>query len=150
EGRGESGSGFATGWTGIGFRSIPVLLALLFAPAWLGGGLFVCAADPAPPTYEEAIRPIFARRCTVCHSAKNRRDLDLSGGLALDRWEAARAGTARHKVILPGRSAESELVRRLADPDDERRMPLQDAPLPDPQRELIRRWIDGRAPQSTP
>jgi hypothetical protein len=150
--------GVALGWfvsapsgrEAIGFRSITALLAFLVVSCWLGGGLPVRAADQAAPTYEEAIRPIFARRCTVCHSAKNQRDLDLSGGLALDTWEAALAGAARHKVIVPGRSAESELVRRLSDPDEERRMPLQDAPLPDPQRELIRHWIDAGAPRGTP
>ncbi len=119
-------------------------------PLWFLFSAELLAADPAPPTYEEAIRPIFARRCTVCHSAKNRRDEDRSGGLALDTWEAALAGTARHKVIVPGRSVDSELVRRLSDPDEERRMPLQDAPLPDPQRELIRRWIDAGAPRGAP
>jgi hypothetical protein len=103
--------------------------------------------DSSAPTYERDIKPLFARRCTVCHKASKRADLDVSGGLALDSLEAILAGTAREKVVVPGRSGESELVRRLADGDEERRMPLQDKPLPEPQQELVRRWINAGAPR---
>ena len=76
--------------------------------------------------------------------------LDISAGLALDSLEGILAGSARDKVIVPGKSRESELVRRLADPDEDRRMPLQDKPLSPPQQELVRRWIDSGAPQGNP
>jgi hypothetical protein len=86
----------------------------------------------------------------VCHNAKKRYDPELSGGLALDTFEGVLAGTGRHKVIVPGRAVDSELVRRLVDPDEERRMPLQDTPLPDPQRDLIGRWINAGSPRGFP
>ena len=89
----------------------------------------------------------FAKRCTVCHRASKRSMLDLSGGLALDSLEGILAGSARDKVIVPGKARESELVRRLADPDEDRRMPLQDKPLSPPQLELVRRWIDSGSPR---
>ena len=91
------------------------------------------------------IKPLFVKNCTVCHRASKRDDPDISGGLALDTYEAVLAGTKREKVIVPGRSAESELARRLADADDDRRMPLQDRPLAGPQQDLVRRWIDQGA-----
>jgi hypothetical protein len=50
-------------------------------------------------------------------------------------------------VIVPGDSARSELARRLIEPDEDRRMPLMDEPLPEPERALIRRWIDAGAPR---
>jgi len=103
--------------------------------------------DSAAPTYERDIKPLFARRCTVCHKASKRDQPDISGGLALDSFEGILAGAPREKVVVPGRSGSSELVSRLAERDEDRRMPLQDKPLPDRQQELIRRWVDAGAPR---
>jgi WD40 repeat protein len=124
------------------------LIGFLIGLAEQGG--FANAADPQRPTYEQEIKPILVQRCTICHSARNQKDPDLSGGLALDTFEAILAGTKRHKVVLPGRSAESELVRRLSDADEDRRMPLQEDPLPQVQRDLIGRWIDAGTPRGIP
>src|SRR6185437_12390793 len=100
-----------------------------------------------PPTYERDIKPLLAKRCATCHAAKKVDDPDISGGLALDSYEAALAGTKAHKVIEPRKPEASELVRRLTDPDEDRRMPLQDKPLGEPQRRLIERWIAAGAPR---
>jgi hypothetical protein len=130
----------------IGSRLIVVVLPLVIA-----GLTDSIRADESPsPNYERDIKPMFARRCTVCHNASNRGDLDVSGGLALDTFEGVLAGTSRRKVIVAGRSAESELVRRLGDADEERRMPLQEKPLPEKQQELVRRWIDAGAARGVP
>ncbi|MBX6311373.1 MAG: hypothetical protein IRY99_00390 [Isosphaeraceae bacterium] len=99
------------------------------------------------PTYERDVRPLLKKHCTVCHNAKKVDDADLSGGLALDTFEAALRGTAEHPVIRPGKAGESELYRRLVDPDEERRMPLSEDPLPEAERDLIRRWIEAGAPR---
>jgi hypothetical protein len=106
--------------------------------------------DLSAPTYERDIKPIVARRCTVCHRASKRDDPDISGGLALDSYEAILAGTTREKVVVPGRASDSAMVRRLAETNVERRMPLQDKPLPQSQQELLRRWIDQGAPRGVP
>jgi WD40 repeat protein len=117
---------------------LPGLLALLAATS---------ARSDEPPTFERDIKPLFAKRCTVCHNARKLDDPDVSAGLALDSYEAVLKGTAEHKVVIPGRSGESELSSRLVDPDEDRRMPLSDKPLPEPQRSLIQRWIDAGAPR---
>ncbi len=109
----------------------------------------VDADDASSPTYERDIKPLFGRRCTVCHKASKRHDPEISGGLALDSYEAILAGTAREKVVVPGQSGRSELARRLADRDSDRRMPLDDEPLPNNQQALVRRWIDSGAPRGT-
>jgi Planctomycete cytochrome C/WD domain, G-beta repeat len=105
------------------------------------------AAGEENPTFERDIKPLFAKRCAVCHNQKKLGDPDVSGGLALDTFEVTLAGTPRHKVIVPGKAAESELVRRLSVDDEDERMPLSEKPLPDPQRDLVRRWIDAGAPR---
>ncbi|MGO9463598.1 MAG: c-type cytochrome domain-containing protein [Isosphaeraceae bacterium] len=124
-----------------------LLLALLSVPAWSLPS--VRGDEASTPTYERDIKPILAKRCTVCHSSSKKDDLDLSGGLALDTIEGALAGTKRHKVVVPRRADESELLRRLTDPDVDRRMPLEDKPLSVAQQELFRRWIDAGAPRGS-
>jgi hypothetical protein len=99
------------------------------------------------PTYERDVRPILARRCTPCHNIKEIDDADASGGLALDSFEAALKGTAKHKVVAAGNPSASPLFARLIDADEDRRMPPDEEPLDEKSRETIRRWIDDGAPR---
>ena len=110
----------------------------------------LAAPGDESPTYERDIRPLFARRCTVCHSRKNLGNADVSAGLALDSYEAAMAGTGDRRVIDAGKADASVLFQRLNDPDEESRMPLAEKPLSEPQRTLVRRWIDAGAPRGVP
>jgi hypothetical protein len=108
----------------------------------------VCLGDDkGAPSYERDVKPLFAKRCSVCHRASKRDNPDISGGLALDTYEGVLEGTSRRKVIVRGRAGASELWQRLADPDLDRRMPLDDTPLPQAQQDLIRRWIEAGAPR---
>ncbi len=122
---------------------------------WLVSSCCMCCAaagradDSAAPTYEKDIKPIFVKRCTVCHRASKRGSLDISGGLALDSLIGVLAGSPRDKVIAPGKARQSELMRRLSDPDEDRRMPRGEEPLPSAQIDLISRWIDAGAPAGT-
>jgi hypothetical protein len=106
-------------------------------------------ADDAP-TYEREIRPLFAKRCTVCHNARKLDNPDISGGLALDAYEAVLRGTKEQKVVTLGNSSSSELYRRVGANDEDERMPLNEKPLDPAQQDLIRRWIDAGAPRGTP
>src|SRR4051812_15724066 len=127
-------------------RPIPVLVSAL--------ALLPMLVAPAPadeaPTYERDIKPLLARKCAVCHNARKVDNLDLSGGLALDTFDAVRKGTEEHAVVQPGRARDSELFRRITATDEDLRMPLDDDPLPEDQRERIRRWIDAGAPRGEP
>src|SRR5436190_11485753 len=118
---------------------MPRLPILLLALAGL-----VAAASPAgaDPTYWQDIRPLFRKYCTACHSAKNVKEVDVSGGLALDSYEAARKGSS-HTVIEPGKAEDSRLVRLLVTTNAKRRMPLDAPPLPEDKIALVRRWIDA-------
>jgi WD40 repeat protein len=147
EGRVRGIAASSRAWCAL--ASKPFLVALL-SLAITGFTATARAGDSPAPTYEHDIKPLLAKRCTVCHRASKRDNPDISGGLALDSYDAVLAGTKREKVVVPGRSAASELARRLADSDEDRRMPLDDDPLPGPQRELICRWIDMGALRGVP
>src|SRR5262249_41912850 len=95
------------------------------------------AAPPAEPTYWKDIRPVFRRHCTACHSAKNLREVSVSGGLALDSYEAVRKGTAKRDANI--------LHQVLVTTDVKKRMPLDGIPVPAETAALVKRWIDTGA-----
>jgi WD40 repeat protein len=117
---------------------------------WLAAALAFIPADDGTPTYERDLLPILVERCTGCHNRIDREDLDASGGLSLDSFEATLKGTNKRKVVKPGKSSESPLFLRVVDPDDDRRMPPDEEQLDLATRELIRRWIDAGAPRGEP
>lgn len=87
-------------------------------------------------SYNRDVRPILSDTCFKCHGPdKNNR----KGKLRLDDREAALAKEA----FVPGKPADSELVKRLhaTDPDDV--MPPKDSPrqLTDAQKKILERWI---------
>jgi hypothetical protein len=118
-------------------------------PAW-----FLIAAIPVPAfgqtdlTYWQDIRPIFRKHCTACHSARNVKKIEVSGGLALDTFDGVRKGSKR-AVVEPGMSDKSLLHQLLVTSDEQRRMPLETDPLPKEKIELIKRWIDSGAKEGT-
>lgn len=102
------------------------------------------AAPPAEPTYWQDVRPVFRKHCTACHSAKHVKDVDVSGGLALDSYEAALKG-GKDRVIQPGKSGSSLLIELITTKDEDKRMPQGADALPAETVSLIRRWIDTGA-----
>ena len=83
---------------------------VLFVPLWL-----ILSSQPAcaaEPTYWQDIRPILRKNCTVCHNVKNLKEDDVSGGLALDSYEAILKG--KHgRVVRLGKSGDSLIVKMI-------------------------------------
>lgn len=94
----------------------------------------------AEPNYWSDIRPLMRRNCTVCHSVRTVKERDVSGGLALDTYDAI-AKTA----IVPGNPDASELFKRLISKNPAKRMPLDTDALTDEEIAIVRRWIAGGA-----
>lgn len=111
---------------------------------------FAIAQAPAEPTYWQDVRPVLRKHCTVCHSVKNLKEPDVSGGLALDSPEAIAKGMETGPVLRKGQGADSLLVKVLVAADPKRRMPLDAAALPKETIDLVRRWIDGGARDGKP
>ena len=90
--------------------------------------------------FADQIRPILSARCYQCHGPAVQQN-----GLRLDSLAAILKGSDSGKVIAPGSSEKSPLVRRLV-AAERPQMPYGGPPLPAEQIQLIRQWIDSGAP----
>ena len=118
--------------------SLPVALAALFlvlpaAPR---------AADPPPKAvdFERDVKPIFAKHCVSCHGAEK-----AKSGLRLDQRTAALAGGDGGKVIVPGKSADSTLIKLVLHDDADVRMPPKKPRLAPAEIATLQAWIDQGA-----
>ena len=126
---------------------------------WSAGLLLLTAAAGAQsakptagaPNYAKDIRPILQARCAVCHSEKTLSVPALSGGLALDTFAAIKRGTGGTRpVLIPGKSADSELFKRLIASSASKLMPKGGPALPAAQIALVKSWIEAGAPAGDP
>jgi hypothetical protein len=91
--------------------------------------------------FAKDIQPIFARACYSCHSSKKQRS-----GFRLDLKAAALRGGDLGQAIIPGKSAESPLIRFVAGIDREIVMPPKERDrLSATEVGLLRAWIDQGA-----
>jgi hypothetical protein len=91
------------------------------------------SAQPKPIDFAHDIVPILKARCAECHTNGT-----YKSSLSLDTREAI----LRKKVAVPGKSAESEMFKRITSSDKEIRMPPKDPPLSAKEIDLVRTWID--------
>ena len=98
------------------------------------------AADPKPVDFDREVKPIFAKHCTACHGPDKQKS-----GLRLDRRTDALAGGDSGIVIIPGRSANSHLIKLILSAEASERMPPKGARLTDGEVATLRAWIDQGA-----
>src|SRR5688572_20716296 len=99
------------------------------------------AAAPQPVEFTRDIQPIFEQYCAECHGRSKAR-----AQLRLHTPDWIRKGGQSGPAVLPGNSHSSELMRRVLDPNDDDRMPLDADPLPPETIARLRAWIDQGAP----
>jgi hypothetical protein len=108
---------------------------LLFA-AVLAAPVLQCRADDKVD-FAKSIQPILEKRCIECHGTKKQK-----GDLRLDSKDAALKGGKDAKAIVPGKTGESDMVRRVSlPPGDDDIMPPKGDPLTKDQIESIKKWI---------
>lgn len=109
-----------------------------FVAALLPLTAFAQLPPPATATvdYEKDVRPILAQHCYSCHGQTAQQ-----AGLRLDLRQNALRGGDYGPVIVPGRSAESKLIKRLVDGDGGLQMPPSGA-LSAEDIGVLRAWID--------
>jgi hypothetical protein len=95
----------------------------------------VLAADKVDFAHD--IAPLIKARCGECHTNGK-----YKGSFSLDTREAI----LKAKVVIPGKSGQSELMERITSADPEFRMPSKKDPLTAKEIALIRTWIDQGLP----
>jgi hypothetical protein len=99
------------------------------------------AVKPAPSVdFAKDIQPILEQHCAECHGRSKAR-----ARLRLHTPQHILKGGQSGPAIVPGKSDASELIRRVIDPNDDDRMPLDADPLPEDVVARLRAWIDQGA-----
>lgn len=114
----------------------------LFLPLILfsGAGLAGWASAGDEVSFTRDVQPLLEARCNACHGAQAQKN-----GLRLDLRQDALEGGDTGPAIVPGKGAESELVRRVLSTDASKRMPPTGPSLTKAQADLLKRWIDEGA-----
>jgi Protein of unknown function (DUF1549)/Protein of unknown function (DUF1553)/Planctomycete cytochrome C len=116
------------------------MIRIVALAVFVMGSNFVRAAEP--PSFSRDVLPILSDNCFFCHGPDAKaREADLrfdtaDGALRIDK-----------PVIVPGKSAESEVLRRIAstNPDTVMPPPKSGRELTAAQVETLKAWIDGGA-----
>ncbi len=111
-----------------------VLLAAMVLP--------VCGQPPAIELFEKNIRPVLVAKCYACHSSTLKSPM---GGLVLDTNAGLRKGGSDGPVVVPGKPAESLLLKALSYSDPKLQMPPS-GKLPDNVIAGFEQWIAAGAP----
>ncbi|MBI2929702.1 MAG: PSD1 domain-containing protein [Verrucomicrobia bacterium] len=99
------------------------------------------AAAPAKVDFARDIQPIFIKRCYECHGPdqqKNKLRLDVKA-------DAFRGGKSGLPAIVPGKSSESEILKRVTSDDPDEVMPSKGERLTPEQIAALRAWMDQGA-----
>jgi hypothetical protein len=100
------------------------------------------AAEPGIDFFEKKVRPVLVQSCYPCHSLEAKKQ---RGGLALDSRDALRKGGDTGPAIIPGKPAESLLLKAVRYREDGLRMPPK-GKLPDTVIADLEKWIALGAP----
>ena len=94
--------------------------------------------------YSRDILPILSDHCFQCHGPDEKQ---RKAGLRLDTLAGAVSNLDGLQAIVPGDSAQSELIRRIQsdDPDQIMPPPKTDLVLNQTQRDLLKQWIQSGA-----
>jgi hypothetical protein len=105
--------------------------------------------------FEKKVRPVLAEHCYRCHSeATLKTKKSIAGHLRLDTAEGWKKGGDSGPAIVPGKPAESLLVKAIRYTDDEFKMPPK-GKLPEDVIADLEMWVkngavDPRGGESTP
>jgi mono/diheme cytochrome c family protein len=91
-------------------------------------------------SFSKDIAPIFVKSCVGCHGTNRPRN-----NFSLNTMETLLRGGDRGEPILPGKPADSLLIKKLKGTADGARMPMNQTPLEDAVVAKIEKWIEEGA-----
>ncbi len=98
----------------------------------------------SPVVYEKDIEPIFVNKCSFCHSGNVK-----EGKFDLSSYDSLMKGGKHGKPIVPGKPAESLLVKSAGKMQRPFMPPKGEEPLTPQELALIKLWIDQGAKPPT-
>ena len=124
---------------------LTVVSLILSYPMIVRSQIHSSSSAKAPVDFNREIRPILSENCFMCHGP------DEKMRMAHLRFDTRDGAFAKPRVIVPGDSMNSELIRRVLSEDDAVRMPAPASgrTLSEAQISLLRRWIDEGAKWNT-
>src|SRR6187431_522255 len=106
----------------------------------------LAAQEDGSAFFESRVRPLLAAQCLGCHSATSQ---PIMGGLRLDSREQALKGGGRGPSIVPGKPAESLLMKAVLHTAGPLKMPpgpkMKEADLA-----VLTQWVQMGAPWGAP
>lgn len=119
------------------------MLTILRIFALLTAAMFITpihAQTARPIDFNRDVRPILSDACFHCHGPDKAK---RKAKLGFDTEEAALIDLGGYRAIVPGKPAESELVKRIVTNDQTKRMPPVSSPhkLTPTQVEILTRWV---------
>jgi hypothetical protein len=97
--------------------------------------------DPNAVSYEKDVLPVLKQHCYRCHDGRKQ-----TAAFRLDvRSRAMKGGELGKAGLVPGKSADSEIYRRIFSKDDKEMMPPEGERLPEKTIGAIKTWIDAGA-----
>ena len=121
----------------------------LIAAGCLAGAVSLTAADGPPLVFSRDILPVLSENCFKCHGPdETARKAKLRLDLHAEALQPAKSGA---RAIVPGKPAESELVKRIHTRDEDDSMPpvKSGKKLTAAQKEVLSRWISEGAKWGT-
>ena len=97
-------------------------------------------ASAADVDFAHDVVPILRKQCGACHTGDKKQ-----GGFSMNTRELLLAGGEGGKGIVPGKSSQSELIRRLKSNDPNVMMPPEGDRVPADQIAALAAWIDAGA-----
>ncbi|MFV0446515.1 MAG: c-type cytochrome domain-containing protein [Planctomycetaceae bacterium] len=89
------------------------------------------------PSFQTEVAPIIVGKCLGCHGSDNpRAGLDLS---TFASWKQPRRSGP---LLIPGNPARSLLMMKLTTPNEQQRMPKNEAPLSEDEIRTIAKWVE--------
>ena len=109
------------------------------APAGPGAAAIAFPAD-GKVVFATHVKPILDRSCVECHCAKKKK-----AELRLDTRELALEGGKSGPALVPGKSEEGTILKRLRGEGGQDWMPLNKPPLTEDEIRILKVWIDAGA-----
>ncbi|MDB5308425.1 MAG: hypothetical protein JWO38_2627 [Gemmataceae bacterium] len=115
-------------------RCLPWIASIALAAGSCAAARADTAADEA--FFEAKVRPVLVEHCYSCHGPTKQK-----GGLRLDTPDGVRAGGDSGPTVVPGKPADSKLVRAVRYTDADLKMP-PDKQLKPEQVAALEKWVE--------